>query len=307
MSQSRETQKRTFEAGIDDVRLDRFLAEALPDLTRSHIQKLIKSGHVTVNGCQANPARRLKFSDLVDISIPPPPISKLEPEDIDLDVIYEDPEIAVINKPAGLTVYPAPGHASHTLVNALLKRFPDLACFGDTARPGIVHRLDKDTSGLIVIARNEKTRLDLVDQFRSRSVKKDYLVLVQGKLEPERGAIDAPIGRDPANRKRMAVVTSGRAARTDYRVLRYLKSCTLAEVRIRTGRTHQIRVHMSAIGHPVVGDKKYGRSSIPATRQFLHACCLEIRLPGSGQIRSFTCPLPADLEQVLKSLDKGKV
>ncbi|MFA5400042.1 MAG: RluA family pseudouridine synthase [Dehalococcoidia bacterium] len=307
MSQSRETQKRTFEAGIDDVRLDRFLAEALPDLTRSHIQKLIKSGQVTINGCQASPARRLKFSDLVDISIPPTPISKLEPEDIDLDVIYEDTEIAVIDKPAGLTVYPAPGHAGHTLVNALLQRFPDFDCFGDTARPGIVHRLDKDTSGLIVVARNEKARLDLVDQFKSRSIKKVYLVLVQGKLEPERGAIEAPIGRDPADRKRMAVVTSGRAARTDYRVLRYLKSCTLAEVRIRTGRTHQIRVHMSAIGHPVVGDKKYGRSSIPAPRQFLHACCLEIRLPGSGQIRSFTCPLPADLEQVLKSLDKGKV
>ncbi|MBN1691845.1 MAG: RluA family pseudouridine synthase [Dehalococcoidia bacterium] len=306
MSQSREAQKRTFEAGIDDIRLDKFLASALPDLTRSHIQKLIKSGHVIVNGCQASPARRLKFCDLIDISIPPPAISKLEPEDIDLDVIYEDPEIAVINKPAGLTVYPAPGHAGHTLVNALLQRFPDLASFGDSKRPGIVHRLDKDTSGLIVIARNEKARLDLVDQFRSRSVKKDYLVLVQGKLEPERGAIEAPIGRDPADRKRMAVVTIGRAARTDYRVLRYLKNCTLAEVRIKTGRTHQIRVHMSAIGHPVAGDKKYGRSFIPA-RQFLHACYLEIRLPGSGQIRSFSCPLPADLEQVLKSLDKGKV
>ncbi len=306
MSQNREPQKRTFKAGIDDVRLDKFLAEALPDLTRSHIQKLIKSGHVTVNGCKASPARRLKSSDLIDIAIPPPASSKLQAEDIALEVIYEDPDIAVINKPAGLAVYPAPGHAGHTLVNAMLKRFPDLACFGDSTRPGIVHRLDKDTSGLIVMARNEKARLDLVDQFKSRSITKVYIVLVQGKLEPERGAIDAPIGRDPADRKRMAVVTRGRAARTDYRVLRYLKSCTLAEVRIQTGRTHQIRVHMRAIGHPVIGDKKYGKSSILAGRQFLHACYLEFRLPGSGQSRSFTSPLPSDLQHVLESLDKGK-
>jgi len=306
MSQNREPQKRTFEAGIDDVRLDKCLAAALPDLTRSHIQKLIKSGHVTVNGCAASSARRLKSSDLITIEIPFPATSKLEPEDIVVEVIYEDHDIAVINKPAGLTVYPAPGHARHTLVNALLKRFPDLACFGDSPRPGIVHRLDKDTSGLIVVARNEKARLDLVNQFRSRSVKKAYYVMVQGKLEPERGAVEAPIGRDPSDRKKMAVVTRGRTARTDYRVLQHFKNCTLAEAHIQTGRTHQIRVHMSAIGHPVVGDKKYGKSSTSVGRQFLHACYLELRLPGSGQTRSFTCGLPPDLQQVLKSFDKGR-
>ena len=306
MSQNREPQKKTFEAGIDNVRLDKCLAAALPDLTRSHIQKLIKSGHVTVNGCETSSARRLKSTDLITIEIPSPATSRIEPEDIAVEVIYEDIDIAVINKPAGLTVYPAPGHASHTLVNALLKRFPDLACFGDSPRPGIVHRLDKDTSGLIVVARNEKARLDLVSQFRSRSVKKAYLVLVQGKLEPERGAIDAPIGRDPSDRKRMAVVTRGRTARTDYRVLQHFKSCTLAEVHIQTGRTHQIRVHMSAIGHPVVGDKKYGKASTPPGRQFLHASYLELRLPCGGQIRSFTCGLPPDLQQVLKSFDKGR-
>jgi 23S rRNA pseudouridine1911/1915/1917 synthase len=307
MSQNQQPQKRTFEAGIDDVRLDKWLAAALPDLTRTHIQKLIKSGHVTVNGCETGSARRLKSTDLIAIEIPPVAASKLEPEDIALEVIYEDIDIAVINKPAGLTVYPAPGHASHTLVNALLQRFPDLACFGDSPRPGIVHRLDKDTSGLIVVVRNEKARLDLVNQFRSRSVKKAYLILVQGKLEPERGAIDAPIGRDPSDRKRMAVVTRGRTARTDYCVLQHYKSCTLAEVRIQTGRTHQIRVHMTAIGHPVVGDKIYGRSSsIFSGRQFLHACYLELELPHSGQVRSFTCGIPPDLQQVLKSFDKGK-
>jgi 23S rRNA pseudouridine1911/1915/1917 synthase len=306
MSQNREPQKRTFEAGSDEVRLDKCIAAALPDLTRTHIQKLIKSGHVTVNGCETNSARRLKSTDLIVIEIPAPATSRLEPEDIAVEVIYEDPDIAVINKPAGLTVYPAPGHSSHTLVNALLKRFPDLAWFGDSPRPGIVHRLDKDTSGLIVVARNEKARLDLFAQFRSRSVKKAYLVMVQGKLEPERGAIDAPIGRDPSDRKRMAVVTRGRTARTDYRVIQYYKSCTLAEVHIQTGRTHQIRVHMSAIGHPVVGDKKYGKGYAPPGRQFLHACYLELSLPGNGQIRSFTSGLPPDLQQVLKSFDKGK-
>ena len=306
MSQSREPQKRTFEAGIDDVRLDRFLAAALPDLTRSHIQKLIKAGHVTINGFAASSSRRLKSTDLVTIEIPPPAPSRLEPEDIAIEIIYEDTDMAVINKPAGLTVYPAPGHAGHTLVNAMLQRFPDLACFGDSPRPGIVHRLDKDTSGLIVVARNERTRLHLVNQFKSRSVIKVYLVLVQGRLEPEKGAIDAPIGRDPSDRKRMAVVSRGRTARTDYRVLQYFKNCTLAEAHIQTGRTHQIRVHMSAIGHPVIGDKKYGKSSTPSGRQFLHACYLELRLPGSGQTRSFTCSLPPDLQQVLKSFDKGK-
>jgi 23S rRNA pseudouridine1911/1915/1917 synthase len=307
MSQNLEPQKRTFEAGVDDARLDKFLVAALPDLTRSHIQKLIKAGRVKVNGSATSSSRRLKSKDLITVEIPAPATSRLEPEDIALEVIYEDPDMAVINKPAGLSVYPAPGHASHTLVNALLKRFPDLACFGDSPRPGIVHRLDKDTSGLIVVARNEKTRLELVNQFKSRSVKKAYLVLVKGKLEPEKGAIDAPIGRDPANRKRMAVVTRGRAARTDYLVLHHYKSCTLAEVRIQTGRTHQIRVHMTAIWHPVVGDKIYGRSSsIFSGRQFLHACFLELKLPHSGQIRSFTCVLPPDLQQVLKSFDKGR-
>jgi 23S rRNA pseudouridine1911/1915/1917 synthase len=306
MSQNLEPQKKTFEAGIDDVRLDKCLAAALPDLTRSYIQKLIKAGRVTVNGSATNSARRLKSTDLIAIEIPSPATSRLEPEDIAVEVIYEDPDMAVINKPAGLSVYPAPGHTSHTLVNALLKRFPDLACFGDSPRPGIVHRLDKDTSGLIVVARNEKARLDLVNQFKSRSVKKAYIVLVKGKLEPEKGAIDAPIGRNPADRKRMAVVTRGRAARTDYCVLQHYKSCTLAEVRIQTGRTHQIRVHMTAIGHPVMGDKTYGKASIPGGRQFLHACYLELSLPHSGQVRSFTCGLPPDLQQVLKSLDKGR-
>jgi len=306
MSQNREPQRKKFEAGVDNVRLDKCLASALPDLTRSYIQKLIKAGRVTVNGSATSSARRLKSTDLITIEIPPPATSRLEPEDIAVEVIYEDPDIAVINKPAGLTVYPAPGHNMHTLVNALLKRFPDLTCFGDSPRPGIVHRLDKDTSGLIVVARNEKARLDLVNQFKSRLVNKAYLVLVQGKLEPERGAIDAPIGRNPADRKRMAVVTSGRTARTDYRVLKRFKNCTLAEVRIQTGRTHQIRVHMSAIGHPVVGDKTYGKASIPPGRQFLHACYLELRLPGSGQTRSFTSGLPPDLQQVLRSFDKGR-
>jgi 23S rRNA pseudouridine1911/1915/1917 synthase len=184
----------------------------------------------------------------------------------------------------------------------MLQRFPDLSAFGDSLRPGIVHRLDKDTSGLMVIARNEKARLNLVEQFKSRSVIKKYLVLVKGKIVPVRGAIDAPIGRDPADRKRMAVISKGRPASTDYRVQQYMKGYSLLEARIQTGRTHQIRVHFAAIGYPVVGDAVYGVKSALLDRQFLHAHFLEIALPGSGQIRSFNCALPADLSKALASI-----
>ena len=187
----------------------------------------------------------------------------------------------------------------------MLRRFPDLSTFGSSLRPGIVHRLDKDTSGLMVIARNEQARLNLVEQFKSRSVIKKYLVLVKGKVVPERGAIDAPIGRDPADRKRMAIISGGRQAGTDYRVRQYMNGYSLLEVHIQTGRTHQIRVHFAAIGSPVIGDGVYGVKSTLLKRQFLHAYFLEIALPGSGQTRSFTCGLPDDLSNALALIQKG--
>jgi 23S rRNA pseudouridine1911/1915/1917 synthase len=283
-------------------RLDKFLSKNYPELTRTYIQKLIENGSVTVNGRAARAALQLKLKDLIEITIPPPEPVVVLPEDIPFEIVYEDRDVIVINKPAGLTVHPAPGHASHTLVNALIKRFPDLEGFGGSMRPGIVHRLDKDTSGLMVIVRNEMARQNLINQFKSRSVKKCYMVLVKGKLEPSKGAIDAPIGRDPSDRKRMAVVSKGRNARTDYRVLKYIDGYTLVEANIQTGRTHQIRVHFKAIGYPVVGDAVYGVKSSLIKRQFLHACYLEFTLPSGNLLRAFTCELPDDLKQALKTL-----
>ncbi len=270
--------------------------------TRTYIQKVIESGYVTVNGRAARVALQLKLKDHIEITIPPPEPAVVLPEDIPFGLVYEDGDVIVINKPAGLTVHPAPGHSRHTLVNALIKRFPDLEGFGGSMRPGIVHRLDKDTSGLMVIARSEIARQSLINQFKSRSVKKCYLVLIKGKLEPSKGAIDAPIGRDPSDRKRMAVVSKGRNARTDYRVLKYLDGYTLVEANIQTGRTHQIRVHFKAIGYPVVGDAVYGMKSNLIKRQFLHAYYLEFKLPSSNLSRAFTCELPDDLQKALITL-----
>ena len=305
MNQYRKPEKKTLEVEADGVRLDKYLSASPLGLTRSYLQKLIEEGCVRVNGQAARPAAKLRYGDHIEVVIPATGPVQLAAEDIPFEVIYEDIDLAVINKPAGLTVYPAPGHPSHTLVNAMLRRFPDLSTFGNSPRPGIVHRLDKDTSGLMVIARNEKARLNLVEQFKSRSVIKRYLVLVKGKIVPERGAIDAPIGRDPADRKRMAIISKGRQANTDYRVKQYLNGYSLLEARIQTGRTHQIRVHFAAIGYPVIGDAVYGVKSTLLKRQFLHAYFLEIALPGSGQIRSFTCALPDDLSNALASIQKG--
>jgi len=260
------------------------------------------SGDVTVNGLPARPAARLKDGDLIVLYIPSPEPAVLVPEHIPFKVIYEDGDVAVIDKPAGLTVYPAPGHSSHTLANALLERYPDLAVFGPSLRPGIVHRLDKDTSGLMVIARNERSRQNLIEQFKSRSLKKCYLALVRGTLTPERGAIAAPIGRHPSNRKRMAILSRGREARTDYQVVRHFRGYTLVDACIQTGRTHQIRVHFAAIGHPVVGDQDYGTKSTLVGRQFLHAYLLEFNLPDDNQRRTFKSELPPDLETVLAAL-----
>ncbi|MDD5312121.1 MAG: RluA family pseudouridine synthase [Dehalococcoidia bacterium] len=293
---------RVFSVSQAGNRLDRFLAGACPDLSRSQIQKLIESGYITVNAHPQRQALKLKTGDAVRITIPPPEPVLLVPENIPLRAVYEDPDVVIIDKPAGLTVHPAPGHVQHTLVNALLNRYPDLEVFGSSLRPGIVHRLDKDTSGLIVVARNEKTRQYLINQFKLRQVKKGYLVLVRGRLAPERGAIEAPVGRDPSNRKRMAVVSSGREARTTYRVIKYVDGYTYLEAQIETGRTHQIRVHFAAIGHPVAGDTVYGMRNPLLKRQFLHAYHLELRLPSDGRVHVFSCDLPPDLEGVLKTL-----
>jgi 23S rRNA pseudouridine1911/1915/1917 synthase len=291
-----------FIAGEPGTRLDKYVCHQLGELSRTRIQKLIADGYITVNDQVAKAGLKLNIGDRLRVIIPPVPPSRLTPEAIPLNIIYEDDDLLVIDKPAGLTVHPAPGHLSHTLVNALLSHFPHLADISDSLRPGIVHRLDKDTSGVMLVAKNSVAQADLVEQFKTRSVAKAYLVLVKGHLTPEDGAIEAPIGRDPGNRKRMAVVASGREARTEYRVIRYIADYTLLEVRPETGRTHQIRVHFSAIGYPVVGDKVYGVKSAYLSRQFIHASRLGFKLPSTGEYVEFKSELPPDLAQALKDI-----
>ncbi len=286
------------------VRLDKYVAENCPELSRTQAQKLIADGHVTVNDVMARAGLKLSTGDRITVSIPPEEPGTLLPESIPFGILYEDGDVLVIDKPAGLPVHPAPGHPGHTLVNGLLAYLSTLPDTGDVLRPGIVHRLDMDTSGVMLVAKNRVAHAHLAEQFKSRSVAKVYLALVRGRLSPEDGAIEAPIGRDPRNRKRMAVVTEhrGRQARTGYHVVRYTDSYTLLEVAPETGRTHQIRVHLAAIGHPVVGDTTYGVSSPHLSRQFLHSSRLGFHLPGTGEHVEFESELPADLQQALEAI-----
>jgi 23S rRNA pseudouridine1911/1915/1917 synthase len=288
--------------------LDRFLAAAWPDLSRTQLQRLLASGDITVNGGAARASRPVRAGDRIEARLPAASPSPLMPEPMDLRVVYEDADLLVIDKPAGLVVHPAPGHSTGTLVNGLLARCPDLQGIGGVERPGIVHRLDKDTSGLIVVAKNQRSHDALSRQIRERQVMKKYLALVHGCPRPAEGIVDAPIGRDPAHRQRMDVVPGGREAVSEYRILQSLGRWALVEVRIHTGRTHQIRVHMAHIGHPVAGDAVYGSAGQRKSafthlagldRQFLHASVLGFRLPSSGEYREFTSELPDDLARAL--------
>jgi 23S rRNA pseudouridine1911/1915/1917 synthase len=286
-----------------NLRLDKYIAQTCPELTRSYIQKLIQEGLVSINDCLGKASQKPKIGEEIIIEIPPVPPSVLLPEKIPLNIIYEDNEIIVIDKPAGITVHPAPGHPSHTLINAILSHCPELVDIDSSQRPGIVHRLDKDTSGLMVVAKSKSAQLNLAAQMKNRSILKKYMVLVRFRLVPEEGTIDAPIGRHPVNRKKMAVVNRGREARTSYRVLRYLNDYTLVEATLVTGRTHQIRVHFSSIGHPVIGDQVYGHKVSFLERQFLHAYLLGFTLPGTGQYKEFRAKMPMDLQQAIGWLE----
>ncbi len=284
-------------------RVDRFLARQLPDRSRAQVQELIREGRVRVDGATVKPSYRLVAGDRVVAQVPPLERPALRPQAIPLDILYEDDDVLVVNKPAGLVVHPAPGHESGTLVNALLAYDPTLAQT-DTERPGIVHRLDKGTSGLIIVARNPAALQHLQREFKARRVEKTYLALVEGHLQPPQGLIDAPIGRHPRQRRRMAVLAQGgREAQTEYHVLEYLDRYSLVEVHPLTGRTHQIRVHLAAVGHPVVGDRVYGhrRQHLDLDRPFLHAWKLTLTLPG-GEKRTFVAPLPPDLRRTLQAL-----
>jgi 23S rRNA pseudouridine1911/1915/1917 synthase len=312
--------ERTIElrASEGGQRLDKYIAQVVPDLSRSRAQQLIEEGLITVNGEITKPSYRVEVGDLVVVSIPPPEPAEVRAEAIPLDIVYEDGDIIVVNKPAGMVVHPAYGHRTGTLVNAVLAYCPDLAGAEGDLRPGVVDRLEKETSGLIIVAKSDSACQHLQRQFKRREVKKVYVALLEGRLEPERGVIEAPIGRDKKQRKRMAVVEGGREARTGYRVVEYftdragkaLRLYTLVEAEPRTGRTHQVRVHFASIGHPLAGDPVYGFRKQRLTglhRQFLHARTLGFRLPGNGEYIELSTDLPDDLKVVLEELRRSPV
>jgi 23S rRNA pseudouridine1911/1915/1917 synthase len=309
--------EKTIELRVSEggQRLDKYVAQVVLDLSRSRVQTLIEEGLVTVNGAIVKSSYRVEVGDLVVVRVPPPEPVEVEPEVIPLDIVYENEDIIVVNKPAGMVVHPAYGHRTGTLVNAVLAHCPELAGAEDALRPGIVHRLDKDTSGLIIVAKNDSAQRYLQRQFKRREVKKVYVALLEGHLKPARGVIEAPIGRDKKRRQRMAVVEGGREARTEYRVMEYFgdasgkasRPYTLVEAEPRTGRTHQVRVHFASIGYPLAGDPVYGlrKQRLSLRRQFLHAQTLGFRLPVSDEYIEFTAELPDDLRMVLGELRRG--
>lgn len=291
-------------------RLDKFLVGLLQEFSRSRIQGLIADGHVDVDGRPARKAgQSLESGSAVTVRIPPPAPTTLVAEDIPLDIIFENDELIVVNKPAGMVVHPAAGHASGTLVNAVLGYDPDLEGIGGEERPGVVHRLDKATSGLILMAKNERAHRWLQDQFRLRKVDKTYLALVDGKPPTPSGRVEAYIGRDPKQRKKMAIVSEnkGREAISEYKTLEEFDKHTLLEFHPHTGRTHQIRLHCAFLKCPIVGDQVYGRKAptLEIGRHFLHAHRLSIVLPGEKKPRQFEAPLPDELVNVLNVLRKG--
>jgi 23S rRNA pseudouridine1911/1915/1917 synthase len=294
----------SFTADEEGERLDRVVAARVPDLSRSQVQRLIKDGAVTVNGRPSKPSYRVEVGDEIAVEIPAELPERVKPENIPLDIIYEDAALLVVNKPAGMVVHPALGHASGTLVNAVLAHCPQAAEVGGPERAGIVHRLDKDTSGLILVAKDETTRAALQHQFKRRQVTKTYLALVEGQVQPREGVVEAPVGRNKRQRKQMAVVRSGREARTTYRAVEYFSDHTLLEVHPHTGRTHQVRVHLAWLGYPVVGDAVYGhrRQRLLQGRHFLHAARLRFTHPPTGEEVAFEAPLSSELAGVLKQL-----
>jgi len=337
---------RHFTASQDGARLDQFLATQAAGLTRSQLQRLIQQGMVLLNGQSVRPSQKVKAGDRVTLTIPPPQPLDLAPQAMPLAVVYQDEELVVIDKPAGLAVHPGPGHPDGTLVNALLALCPDLKGVGGAIRPGIVHRLDKDTSGLMVAAKTHRAHQALSDQIKARQVTKGYLALAVGDVQPPQGMIDAPIARHPQHRQKMAVVEGGREARTRYRALERLggkqfslgpcvggipargelveprasssrssfdrlrmsgerntgPSYILLELYLETGRTHQIRVHLAHLGHPLLGDGVYGKASPLLSRHFLHAFHLAFRHPITGQPLDFRSDLPEELQEVLEGM-----
>lgn len=293
--------------GTEPTRLDHFLVSAFPEHSRSFLQGLIKKGHVSVNQqVIQKTGSKLENLDKVEITFPPPEPSHLIPEDIPLDIIFEDKNILVVNKPAGMVVHPSPGHSSGTLVHAVLAHSPDIQGIGGVKRPGVVHRLDRDTSGVILLAKNDQSHRYLQSLFKKREIRKTYLALVDSIPPTKTGRIEAAIGRDSTNRQRMAVVpeNKGKLAISEYHVLETFEKHALLKVNILTGRTHQIRLHLAFIQCPVVGDQVYGGKNftLPVDRQLLHAYQLEFIPPGISETKTFTAKIPEDFRTALNTL-----
>lgn len=284
-------------------RIDKVISAAEEDWSRSQISNWVKDGHIKVNGETVKPNYKVRLED--EIIVTPPLLEELdaEPEDMDLDIVYEDEDVLVVNKPKGMVVHPAPGHASGTLVNGLMHHCTDLSGINGIVRPGIVHRIDKDTSGLLMVAKNDLAHASLVDQLVEKSVTRKYIALVHGHIAHDKGTIEAPIARDPKERQKMAVVDKGKHAVTHFTVLERFGDYTLVECRLETGRTHQIRVHMRYIGFPLVGDPKYGpRKTMDIGGQALHAGVIGFIHPRTKEYLEFSAPLPAEFEELLESL-----
>ena len=285
-------------------RIDKVLTTLEPEITRSQLKNLINDGHVTVNGQAVKPKYKVQAGDKISLVKPEPQSLELTPENIPLDIVYEDDDVIVVNKPQGMVVHPAPGHPDHTLVNALLYHSP-LSTINGTFRPGIVHRIDKDTSGLLMVAKNDLAHQSLAEQLRNKTNKREYLALVYGQIKEDEGTIDAPLGRNPQDRKKQAVVKGGRHAVTHFKVIKRYDNFTLIKCILETGRTHQIRVHMKYIGHPLVGDPLYGpRKVIGKNGQFLHAALLGFKHPRTDKEMVFEAPLPENFQKMLDKLDK---
>lgn len=300
---------KKYELVVEDKkgRLDKYISEQISDLSRTRVKELIDDDKILVNGKKEKPSYKVTSQDQIIVEIPKKEPLNLEPENLNLDIVYEDDDVIVVNKPQGMVVHPAAGHPDHTLVNGLLYHTRDLAKSPEGFRPGIVHRIDKDTSGLLMVAKNDKARESLEKQLAAKTNKREYLALVHGNFDTQSGVINAPIGRNPYNRKQMAVNPNGKQAVTHFKVLEQFKGYSLVKCVLETGRTHQIRVHMKYIGHPLAGDPLYGpKKTLKGNGQFLHAETLGFKQPSTGKWLEFSCPIPPIFQQQLDNLRQNK-